>query len=61
MLKCSNWREYQEEVAALFRRQGCNVEVEKVVQGVRAKHEVDVYVSFHRSGIECTWVDECKL
>lgn len=60
-MKFSNWREYQEEVAAFFRRQGCNAEVEKIVQGVRAKHEVDVYVTFHRSGIECTWVVECKL
>jgi len=60
-LKFSNWREYQEKVAAFFRRQGCNAEVEKIVQGVRAKHEVDVHVTFHRSGIECTWVVECKL
>lgn len=57
----STWREYQEEVAAFFRMQGCNAEVEKIVQGVRAKHEVDVHVTFHRSGIECTWVVECKL
>lgn len=60
-MKFSNWREYQEEVAAFFRRQGCNAEVEKIVQGVRAKHEVDVHVTFHRSGINCTWLVECKL
>lgn len=60
-MKVSDWRAYQIEVAAFFRRQGCNAEVEKIVQGVRAKHEVDVHVKFHRSGIECTWVVECKL
>ncbi len=61
LLKFSNWREYQEEVAAFFRRQGCRAEVEKVIQGVRAKHEIDVYVTFSRSGIECTWIVECKF
>lgn len=57
----SNWREYQDEVASFFRRQGCDAEVEKQVQGVRAKHDIDVYVTFFRSGIKCTWVVECKL
>jgi DNA-binding beta-propeller fold protein YncE len=60
-LKFSNWREYQHEVAAFFRKQGCEAEVEKKVQGVRAKHEIDVYVTFSRSGIKCTWLVECKL
>ncbi|MFZ2630728.1 MAG: restriction endonuclease [Desulfosalsimonadaceae bacterium] len=60
-MKYSDWREYQEKVAAFFRRQGCVVEVEKKVQGVRAKHEIDVYASFTRSGIKCTWIVECKL
>ncbi len=56
-----DWREYQIEVAAFFNRQGCKTEVEKKVKGVRATHEVDVFVSFYRSGIECAWVVECKL
>ncbi len=60
-MKFSNWREYQEEVAAFFRGQGCHAEVEKKIQGVRSKHEIDVYVTFLRSGIECTWIVECKL
>lgn len=61
MNKFTNWKEYQDETAALFRRQGCFAEVEAQVQGVRAKHEIDVYVSFLRHGIECKWVIECKL
>ncbi len=60
-MKYSDWRKYQEEVADLFRRQGCTVDVEKKIQGVRAKHEIDVHVTFSRSGIECTWIVECKL
>lgn len=61
LLKFSDWRHYQDEVAAFFKRQGCHVEVEEIVQGVRGKHEVDVHVKFLRSGIECTWIVECKL
>ena len=61
MKEFSNWREYQEETAAFFERQGCSVQVEAKVQGVRAQHEVDVYVKFFRHGIECKWVIECKL
>ena len=59
--KFSNWKEYQDETAAFFRRQGCSAEVEAQVQGVRAKHKIDVFVRFLRHGIECKWVIECKL
>jgi hypothetical protein len=31
------------------------------VKGARAAHDVDVYATFMRSGILCTWVIECKL
>lgn len=61
MKEFSNWKEYQEETAAFFERQECSVQVESKVQGVRAQHEVDVYVKFLRHGIECKWVIECKL
>lgn len=56
-----NWREYQEKAAAFFRKQGCNAEVDAQIEGVRAKHKIDVYVSFFRYGIRCNWVVECKL
>ena len=61
MKEFSNWREYQEETAAFFKRQECSVQVEAKVQGVRTQHKVDVYVKFFRHGIECKWVIECKL
>jgi hypothetical protein len=57
----ADWKEYQEETAGFFRRQGCTAEVEARVQGVRAEHRIDVYVSFLRHGIKCNWVIECKL
>lgn len=57
----SNWREYQEATAAVFRRLGCNAQVNYRAKGVRASHDVDVYASFMRSGILCTWVIECKF
>ena len=57
----ADWREYQEEVAAYFRRQGCTIEVEARVQGARAEHRIDVYVLFARLGVECRWIIECKL
>jgi DNA-binding beta-propeller fold protein YncE len=60
-MKFADWKEYQEETAAFFRRQGCNAEVELKVKGVRAEHAIDVYVSFPRHGIRCTWIIECKL
>jgi len=57
----NDWRQYQDETAAFFREQGCSAEVEAKVQGVRAEHEIDVWVTFERLGIECKWAVECKL
>ncbi len=55
-----DWRHYQEATAEVFRRLGCNARVEHQAQGARATHNVDVYATFVRSGIPCTWVIECK-
>jgi hypothetical protein len=60
-MEFTDWKEYQEETAAFFRRQGCSADVELKVKGVRAEHAVDVYVTFPRHGIKCTWIVECKL
>ncbi|QAU22735.1 restriction endonuclease [Dyella sp. M7H15-1] len=56
-----DWRAYQEAAAEVFRRLGCNAQVDYRAKGVRAAHDIDVYVTFVRSGILCTWVIECKL
>ena len=56
-----NWCEYQEAVAEVFRKLGCNAEVNKTVCGARGSHDVDVYVTFEKFGYECRWIIECKL
>jgi len=55
------WREYQEEAAKLFRQLNCNAKVDARVQGARARHKIDVWVTFSRFGLEHKWVIECKL
>lgn len=55
-----NWKEYQVQTAKAFQAVGCAAEVEKIVEGVRGTHEIDVYVSFQQYGVRCTWVVECK-
>jgi hypothetical protein len=56
-----DWRDYQEQVAHLFRELGCLAEVEVPVRGARAAHVIDVWVEFERFGLEQRWVVECKL
>jgi Restriction endonuclease len=55
-----NWKQYQEETAALFRALGCEAEVDAKVAGARAVHNIDVWVKFKRFGLEAKWVIECK-
>src|SRR5439155_23628246 len=55
-----DWKQYQEEAAALFRSLGFKAEVNHVVEGVRSKHVIDVYVTFDRCGLRHTWIVECK-
>lgn len=57
----TDWRVYQDATADVFRRLGCNAQVDFRVTGARATHDIDVYATFLRSGICCTWVIECKL
>ncbi|HBN9817932.1 TPA: restriction endonuclease [Pseudomonas aeruginosa] len=57
----TDWRVYQEATAEVFRRLGCNAQVNFRATGARATHDIDVYATFIRSGILCTWVIECKL
>jgi len=55
------WHEYQEDIAALFRSLGLSAEVDAVVTGTRATHNVDVWVTFSRYGVEMKWLVECKF
>ena len=56
-----DWTEYQEETARFFRSLACDAEVDATVQGVRGRHNIDVWVTFVRSGVQIRWVIECKL
>jgi hypothetical protein len=55
-----DWREYQENCAAFFRSLGLSAEVEKSVQGARALHAVDIFISGKLHGVELMWIAECK-
>jgi hypothetical protein len=55
------WREYQQSVAEFFQSLGLTAEVEATVQGARAAHRIDVFVTFQSFGIDHRWVVECKL
>jgi hypothetical protein len=56
----TDWRDYQERVARLFRELGCSAEVGISVQGARGVHAIDVWVVFERFGLEHRWAVECK-
>lgn len=55
-----NWKEYQEKAALFFNSLGLEASVEKVVDGVRGTHEIDVYIKGKSYGVPFTWVVECK-
>ncbi len=58
--KSVRWRQYQDEVAAVFRAKGCDATTNATVEGARGIHEVDVRVDFDKVGIPCLWIVECK-
>jgi hypothetical protein len=55
-----NWRQYEDQTAAFFRRLGCHAEIEARVVGARAAHVIDVWVRFEKFGLEVKWAVECK-
>jgi hypothetical protein len=56
----ADWKDYQEEVASLFRSIGLEAETDVTLQGVRTKHDVDVVVKSHHAGFDVIWLVECK-
>ena len=56
----TDWEEYQEEAAALFRSMGLEVATNTTVRGIRTAHAVDVVVRSHHAGLDVTWLVECK-
>lgn len=54
------WYSFQEEIAAYFRSLGTNAETNKTIQGVRTKHDIDVFVSSKFLSTDLQWVIEAK-
>ncbi len=46
------WRDYQENVTALFPELDCDAEVGAQVPGAKSGHKVDIWVTFHRFGLK---------
>lgn len=51
----TTWQEYQEEAAKFFRSIGLEATTNHTVQGVRTKHDIDVYVKSHHFGFDVVW------
>lgn len=56
----TDWNEYQEEAAALFRSMGLDAATNVSIKGVRTSHDVDVVVKSRHAGFEVQWLVECK-
>lgn len=56
----TDWNDYQEEAAALFRSMGLEASTNVTVQGVRTTHDVDVVVQSQHAGFQVQWLVECK-
>ena len=57
----TDWQDYQEEAAALFRSMGLDASTNVALDGVRTRHAVDVVVRSHHAGFDITWLVECKF
>lgn len=60
MLIEPQWYSFQEEIAAYFKSLGTNAETNKPVQGVRTKHNIDVFVSTKFLSTDMHWIVEAK-
>jgi restriction system protein len=56
----TDWNDYQEEAALLFRSMGLDAETNVTLHGVRTDHDIDVVVKSHHAGFDVTWLVECK-
>ena len=54
------WKFYQEEAAEFFRSIGLSASTDVTLQGIRTKHDVDVFVTIDVAGFEVKWIVECK-
>lgn len=60
MKKFPDWYEFQEQIREHFISIGADAETNVQVQGVRTKHDIDVYVQTKFLGEDITWLIEAK-
>lgn len=60
MSKKPEWYSFQEEIAAYFRSLGVNADTNQPVQGVRTKHDIDVFVTTKFLSADLCWIIEAK-
>jgi hypothetical protein len=56
----TDWKDYQNKAADLFRELGCAVNTDCEIAGARGKHLIDVSAKFARFGLKQHWIVECK-
>lgn len=56
----SDWLDYQEEVAGVFRSVGLSAVTNENIEGIRTSHTMDVVVRSKHVGIKMIWLVECK-
>lgn len=57
----TQWSEFQEVIATLFRELGFDAQTNVRLQGARTDHDVDVVARREVAGIDLLWIVECKL
>jgi hypothetical protein len=57
----TQWSEFQEIVASLFRELGFEAQTDTRLVGARTDHDVDVVAHREIAGLKLLWIVECKL
>lgn len=60
MRKRATWYRYQESVASVFRNLSYSATTNETLEGVRAKHDIDIVVRSDHAGFHVLWIVECK-
>lgn len=60
MGKSSNWYNFQEEICAYFKSIGTDAKTNQTIQGVRTRHDIDVFVKTKFLGEDMVWIIEAK-
>ena len=60
MGKSSNWYNFQEEICAYFNSIGTDAKTNQTIQGVRTRHDIDVFVKTKFLGEDMIWIIEAK-